>query len=233
MTKPRTNFILPALSWPTSGMSCPASSARWKLKAQVPHGLQILQTLQTSTDCKANQLIKKKFPYSFIKLKFHSAHLVWLLCAQVAGIDSQPQFESVSLSRTHHPIHIPSFPIRPTHSRFSIPFPIPDPIAIVGFSRSVGLFICLFLPVLCPLFPPVCPSSAHQSAVDCQSVLVTLQLLYISLCPLAVYNSASVSASVSASISASALSVATTSHPWMPLKLCCLPLKFIKHQRIR
>lgn len=65
------------------------------------------QTLQTSTDCKANQLIKKKFPYSFIKLKFHSAHLVWLLCAQVAGIDSQPQFESVSLSRTHHPIHIP------------------------------------------------------------------------------------------------------------------------------
>lgn len=106
-----------------------------------------------------------------------------MLCAQVAGIGSQPQFESVSLSRTHHPIHNPPSPIS---------LPIPDSqfhsqsqtqsqlLAFPG--PSACLFVCSCLSSVPPQFPCLC--SAHLSAVDCQSVLVTLQLLYISVCPL-------------------------------------------------
>lgn len=145
------------------------------------------QPLQTSTDCKANQLIKKKFPYSFIKLKFHSAHLVWLLCAQVAGIDSQPQFESVSLSRTHHPIHIPSIPI---------PIPIPDSQfhSQPRPNRNCWLFpvrrlVYLFV-LACPLSPvppclPLVRSSVRCRLSVCFGYLTTALYLPLSsgLCP--------------------------------------------------
>lgn len=194
-------------------------SVCWKQKAQ-PQPLQTLPLQTPDFPFEANQLIKKKpnVSYSFIKLKFHSAHLVWLLCAQVAGIDSR----SHNLNPYSYPEPITQSPTSPTHCRFPIPFPIPDPIAIVGFSRSVGLFICLFL--ACPL-SPVLSLSLFLSC--CPLPIVSLFWLPYNcfISPPAVYISArvsaSVSASISASVSASASSMATTSHPWIKSKLCC------------
>lgn len=199
------------LNWPT----CLLSSLKAKSTTSASHGPCSPARLSTlSRLCfEANQLIKKICSYSFIKLKFHSAHLVWLLCAQVAGIDSAATIWIRIANSNPSPN-----PLAPIRCRFPIPFPIPDPIAIVGFCRSVGLFICLFVSCLSPVLCALLSDSA-----SCPPSIVSLFWLPYNcfISPLAIYISASISASVSAAISVSASSVATTSHPWITSKLCC------------